>query len=152
MHGNSNIKFAIDCPIIRQKQDTRNREAQHVLTCLLTSFGTTSLKKLRSPPAIILCQLLGHASRFQCLRCQRRGSAAAHLLGFWVRIPPGAWMSVCWECCVLTGRGLCIWLIIRPEESYRECVVMECDCEASIMRRAWPTTDSNLSCICACTP
>ena len=24
----------------------------------------------------------------------RRGSAAAHLLGLWVRIPPGAWMSV----------------------------------------------------------
>jgi hypothetical protein len=36
--------------------------------------------------------------------------------------------------------GLCVWLIIRPEESYRECVVMEYDCEASIMRRAWPTT------------
>jgi len=24
----------------------------------------------------------------------RRGSAAARLLGLWVRIPPGAWMSV----------------------------------------------------------
>jgi hypothetical protein len=29
-----------------------------------------------------------------------------------------AWMSVCCECCVLSGRGLCDELIIRPEESY----------------------------------
>ena len=36
----------------------------------------------------------------------RRRSAAARLLRLWVRIPPGAWMSVCCECCVLSGRGL----------------------------------------------
>jgi len=28
------------------------------------------------------------------------------------------WMSVCCECCLLSGRGLCDWLITRPEESY----------------------------------
>jgi len=28
------------------------------------------------------------------------------------------WMSVCCECCVLSGRGLCVGLITRPEESY----------------------------------
>jgi len=27
-------------------------------------------------------------------------SAAAGLLRLWARIPPGAWMSVCCECCV----------------------------------------------------
>jgi len=27
-------------------------------------------------------------------------------------------MSVCCECCVFTGRGLCDELIIRPVESY----------------------------------
>jgi hypothetical protein len=32
------------------------------------------------------------------------------------KIPPGAWMSVSFECCVLTGRGLCDGLVIRPEE------------------------------------
>jgi hypothetical protein len=32
------------------------------------------------------------------------------------KIPPGAWMSVYFECCVLTGRGLCDGLVIRPEE------------------------------------
>jgi hypothetical protein len=31
----------------------------------------------------------------------------------------GAWMSVCCECCVLSGRGLCDELVPRPEESYR---------------------------------
>ena len=44
------------------------------------------------------------------------------LLGMWIRIPPGAWMSVCCECCVLSGRGLCDELITRPEESYRRRV------------------------------
>jgi hypothetical protein len=33
-------------------------------------------------------------------------SAAAHLLGLWVQIPPWAWMPVCCECCVMSGRGL----------------------------------------------
>ena len=52
-----------------------------------------------------------------------RGSAAASLLGWRVRIPSGAWMSVSCECCVLSGRGLCVGLITRPEESYRvRCV------------------------------
>jgi len=34
-------------------------------------------------------------------------------------MPPGAWMSVCCECCVLSGRGLCDRLITRPEEFCR---------------------------------
>ena len=49
----------------------------------------------------------------------RRGSAATRLLRLWVRIPPGAWMSVSCECCVLSGRALCDGLVIRPDESYR---------------------------------
>ena len=54
----------------------------------------------------------------------RRRSASACLLRLWVRIPPGAWMFVCCECRVLSGRGLCDELIARPEESYRLwCVV-----------------------------
>ena len=30
----------------------------------------------------------------------------------------GAWMSVCFECCVLSSRGLSVGLITPPEESY----------------------------------
>ena len=33
--------------------------------------------------------------------------------------PAEAWKSVSYECCVLSGRGLCIGLITRTEESYR---------------------------------
>jgi len=56
---------------------------------------------------------------------------AAHLLKSWVRIPPGAWIFVCCECRVLSGRGLCDELITRPEESYRLCCVVVCDLETS---------------------
>ena len=38
-------------------------------------------------------------------------------------------MSVCCECCVLSGRGLCDELITRPEESYRLWCVVVCDLE-----------------------
>ena len=57
--------------------------------------------------------------------------AAAHLLKSWVRIPPGAWIFVCCECRVLSGRGLCDELISRPEESYRLWCVVVCDLETS---------------------
>jgi len=42
------------------------------------------------------------------------------VLGLRVQIPPGAWMSYSFECCVLSGKGLCEGLITRPEEFYRE--------------------------------
>jgi hypothetical protein len=69
----------------------------------------------------------------------RHKSAAARLLWFWVRIPPGAWMSVCCDYCVLSARGLCNELITRPEESYRLWCVVVCDLEISWMRRSLPT-------------
>ena len=55
--------------------------------------------------------------RSQWPRRQRRVSATACLLGLRVRIPPGAFMSVCCECYVLSCRGLSDGLITRPEES-----------------------------------
>jgi hypothetical protein len=42
-------------------------------------------------------------------------------------IRPGAWMFVCCECCVSSGRGLCDELITRLEESYRLWCVSQCD-------------------------
>ena len=71
-------------------------------------------------------------------RSLRRRPAAARLLRSWVRIPPGAWIFVCCECCVLAGRGLWDELITRPEESYRLLCVVVCDLETSRMRRPWP--------------
>jgi hypothetical protein len=42
------------------------------------------------------------------------GSAATRLLGLWHRISPGAWMSLCCECCVLLGKG-----VLRADHSSR---------------------------------
>ena len=64
--------------------------------------------------------------RSQWPRGLRRRSLAARLLRLWVRIPPGTWMFVCCKCCVLSGRGLCDGVIIRPEESYRLWRVVVC--------------------------
>ena len=68
-----------------------------------------------------------------------RMSEAGRLLRLWVRTPPGAWMSVCCECCVLSGRGLCDGLITRSEESYRLWRIVVCDLETPWMTRPWPT-------------
>ena len=88
------------------------------------------------------------------LRCIRRTSAAARLLRSWVRIPPGAWIFVCCECCVLSGRGLCDELITRPEESYWLWCVVVCDLETSRMRRPWPalgrSTTAKKKCYTVC--
>jgi hypothetical protein len=47
-------------------------------------------------------------------------------------------MSVCCECCVLSGRGSCDGPIPRPEESYRLWCAIVCDLSTSSMRRPWP--------------
>jgi len=49
-------------------------------------------------------------------------------------------MFVCFECCVLSGRGLCDGLITHPEESYRLWRLVVCDQETSRMRRLKPAT------------
>jgi hypothetical protein len=43
-------------------------------------------------------------------------------------------MSVCYECYVLSGRGICDELTTPPEESYRQWRVAVCDIETSSMR------------------
>ena len=44
---------------------------------------------------------------------------------------PTGGTDVCFESCVLSGRGLCDELITRPEESYRLRCVVVCDLETS---------------------
>jgi hypothetical protein len=48
-------------------------------------------------------------------------------------------MDVCCECSVLSGRGLFVGLIARPEEFYRLRCVVVCDLETSWIRKPWPT-------------
>jgi hypothetical protein len=47
-------------------------------------------------------------------------------------------MYVSCECCVLSGRGLCVELVPRTEESYRVWCVYQCDREASFLTRPRP--------------
>ena len=61
---------------------------------------------------------------------------AARLLRLWVRIPPGTWMFICCECCVLSGRSLCDEMITRPEEFYRLWCVVVCDLENLVNKEA----------------
>jgi hypothetical protein len=49
-------------------------------------------------------------------------------------------VSVCCECCVLSGRGLFYELITRPEESYRLWCDVVCDLETTNTKRLKPAT------------
>jgi len=49
--------------------------------------------------SIIFCSYSKNYCRSQCPRSLRRWSAAARLLRLWVRIPPGAWISVVGDVC-----------------------------------------------------
>ena len=90
-------------------------------------------------PICYLLALLAHhflhvsRIRVKSLTLRQASGRAARLLRSWVRIPPGAWIFVCCECRVLSGRGLCDELSTRPEESYRLCCVVVCDLETSRM-------------------
>ena len=64
-------------------------------------------------------------NRSKLPRGLQHGSAPVRLLGLWVRIPPGAWMSVVSVICC-TDTSVCDGPITCPEES-TECVVSECD-------------------------
>ena len=84
------------------------------------------------------------------LKC---GFGDARLLRLRVRIPPGAWMSVCCECCVLTGRGPCFGLITRPEKFYECCVcvcVCVCVCARARVRVRVRARACVLVCVCVC--
>jgi hypothetical protein len=96
-----------------------------IVTRLQAGFSSTPKRPdpLWGPPSFIFDGYWGTFSGGKAIGapicCLRRGSATARLLGLWVRISQGAWMSVSCECCVLSGRGLCDGLVTRPEESYR---------------------------------
>ena len=121
---------------MKNSSDTIGNRTRDLPTC------STALQPT-APPAACPIQCFIYRSymfrrRSQWPRGLRRRSAAARLLRSWVRIPPGAWMFVCCECCVLSSRGLCDELITRPEEPYRLWCVVVCNLETSRMRRPWP--------------
>jgi len=66
-------------------------------------------------------RLIPVATRSKARVCDRL------LAGIAISNPTGAWMSVSYECCVFSGRGLCDGLIRRSEGSYSVCVCHCCD-------------------------
>jgi len=54
-----------------------------------------------------------------CSRSQCKASVCSRSLAGIVGSNPAGGMDVCCECCVLSGRVLCVGLITRPEETYR---------------------------------
>ena len=67
----------------------------------------------------------------------RLRSAAPRMLRLWVRIPPGAWMFVWYESCVLSCRGICDELITHPEQAYLLWCVVVYELECWRIRRTW---------------
>jgi len=63
----------------------------------------------------------------------RQRSVAIHLLRLCVRIPLGAWMSVCCECCRVEVSATS-WSLVQRSPTDRGA---SCDLEASWMRRHW---------------
>jgi hypothetical protein len=90
---------------------------------------------------ITYLELLNYWTRKRRLRWPSglwRVTAAACLVRLWVRVPAVAWMSVVLSvlCCQVevSSSG---WSLVQ--ESPTDCDVSECDREAWIMRRAYPT-------------
>jgi hypothetical protein len=110
--------------------------------------GTSQAARIRSRDLLCLINALPaelvpvihYLCRSQWPRGLRRRYSATRLLRLWVRIPPMAWIFVCCDCCVLSGRGLCDGLINLPEESYRLWRAVVCDQETSKTRRLKPVT------------
>jgi len=84
----------------------------------LPHSGTVKLS-----PQLYFVSIECQKGQFQWSHGLKRGPEAAWLLRLQVQIPPGAWMSVSCERCVLSGRGLCDGLITRPKEPYWVCCV-----------------------------
>jgi hypothetical protein len=71
-------------------------------------------------------------------RARRCGSAATRLLGLRVRNPPGVWVYVLCKClCCQVEVSATGWSLVQRSPTGRG--VSECDCEALIKRRPWPS-------------
>jgi hypothetical protein len=98
-----------------------------LFVCLFFCYDSNRIRNIRVcwpqlfKKSLILSDWLDYdQSQWPC--CLWSGPAASRLLGLRVRIPPRTWLSVSFDCCVLSGRGSCEGPIPRPEESYRVCV------------------------------
>ena len=115
MHGTTDLKYHYQSTRLQRFRETTGTSAK---------IPSTPRQLLKADPPQWACSE-------PKWRSSKQTGPAARLLRSWVRIPPRAWIFVCCECRMLSGRGLCDELIIRPEESYRLCCVVVCDLETS---------------------
>ena len=97
--------------------------------------------KIQTDETVRMCYSLFWSNLLACQsqwpRGLRRGSAAARLLGLWIRIPPGhGCLSLVIVVCCQVEVCATGWSLVR--RSPTECGVSECDCKASIIRKPWP--------------
>ena len=104
----------------------------HILTYSNISYGIRkrNFKKRYVDVVRFLSAIAARLCKHDFSRCAACGRTPAEIVG---SNPTGAWIFVCCECRVLSGRGLCDELITRPEESYRLRCVVVCDLETSRM-------------------
>jgi len=139
IHFKVEIEWPVNYPVHTQEYvificlQTRLRKICLHFRCLFLKISNPTSKS-----CVFFVNVVVSCGRSQWPRGLRRMSAAARLLRSWFRIPPGAWMFVCCECCMLSGRGLCDELITCPEESYRLWCVVMCNLETLRMRKPWP--------------
>ena len=108
------------------------RRACHTASCCNTHALIHYLCQVIAQSVLLLLKQHSRSHWPRGLRCR---SVAARLLGLRVRIPSGTWTSVCCECCVLSGRGVCVRLISPRGVLPSVVCVTECHHESSIMRR-----------------
>jgi hypothetical protein len=101
-----------------------NRVISYLLRCVKADMAANVLHIMLNTETVFsrrtcLINLYIICCRSQWLRGLRFESGASRLLGLRVRVPPVSCSSVCGECCVLSGRGLCDGPITRPTASYR---------------------------------
>jgi len=119
---------------MKNSNDTIGNRTRDLPTCSAVSQPTAPPRApgLKNVKPYKACWI--EKRRSQWPRGLSRASAAARFLGLRIRISPGARLSVSCECCVLSVRGLCVWLITRPEESYRLWCVVVCDLKNSMSK------------------
>jgi len=83
---------------------------------------------------IYCCTILKGLSQCPCLLIS--GSAAAGLLGSWVRIPAAAWMSFVSVVCRQVEVSASGWPLLKRHPT--ECGASECDREVPAVLRPWP--------------
>jgi len=96
------------------------RPVQSLIACTRVRFTLLYANELQR-----ICQPVPVAARSKAWVC---GRSPAEIVG---SNPAGARTPVSYECCALSGRGLCDELINGLEESYRLWCVVVCDLETS---------------------